>query len=316
MAQDEATPRGKRKVLVTGATGLVGSHVVRRLVADGHSVVAAVRAGANSWRLADLLGRVEIVPWDASAGWDRPWPGGVPDVCVHAAWPSVRGDALGTLAHADFLRDSLALVVSLARAGCGKFVGVGSCLEYDTDPGWFTEQSPTRPRDLYAASKLALHLVLEQLSAGGGMRTAWARLFQLYGPYEDPRRLVPAVIRSLLRGEPAETTPAEQVRDYLHVEDAAAAIALLATGSVCGAVNVASGAPVEVREVVRRLGVAAGRPDLLRVGALPYRAGEPAALGGDITRLRREVGWHPRYDLDTGLRQTVEWWRRFLPPVA
>ena len=102
----------------------------------------------------------------------------------------------------------------------------------------------------------------------------------------------------------------EQVRDYLHVEDIASAIWAVASSSATGAVNIASGEAVTIAQIARRLGELIGRPELVRIGELRYREGEPMHILSDATRLRRELGFEPRYDLDRGLQQTIDWWRK------
>jgi nucleoside-diphosphate-sugar epimerase len=121
------------------------------------------------------------------------------------------------------------------------------------------------------------------------------------------------VVQSLLRGEPARCSHGNQIRDFLHVEDAAAAfVALLDAETVAGAVNIASGRPVALKDLIGSIAVELGREDLIRLGAVPAQANEPPLLLADVARLRDEVGWQPRYTLETGLAQTVEWWRRAL----
>jgi nucleoside-diphosphate-sugar epimerase len=99
------------------------------------------------------------------------------------------------------------------------------------------------------------------------------------------------------------------VRDFLHVADVAGAFAALVGSDVSGAVNVASGEGVEIREVVERIGALAARPDLLRIGALPAREGDPPRLVAGTRRLNDEVGWQPRFSLEDGLRDALDWWR-------
>ena len=129
----------------------------------------------------------------------------------------------------------------------------------------------------------------------------------MYGPGEPDGRLVPAVGKALLAGEPVRTTRGDQVRDFMHVQDVAAAFAALLEGPVTGPVNIASGDPVTVRQVVTRLAVLAGRPDLPKLGALPERAGDPPRLVADVARLRDEVGFGPRFGLTEGLQDTLVW---------
>ena len=136
-----------------------------------------------------------------------------------------------------------------------------------------------------------------------------ACVFFLYGPHEHPRRLVASVARSLLDGQPALCTAGGQRRDFLHVEDAADACVSLLRSEVCGAVNVASGEAVTVCAVAEKLAAVVGAYGLLRPGALPSRPDEAPLLVADVRRLRHEVGWRPRFDLNGGLAHTVEWWR-------
>jgi nucleoside-diphosphate-sugar epimerase len=166
-----------------------------------------------------------------------------------------------------------------------------------------------RPHDLYGASKHALHLVLEQLVRQAGASLAWPRVFYTYGPYEDPRRLLPSVVRALARGDPAPMTGGEQIRDYMHVEDVAAAVWAVARSQHVGAINIASGTPTTVRVLAETAAQLLDRREGLCVGALPYRPGEPMVIQASAQRLREEIGWRPRYDLARGLAETVRWWR-------
>jgi nucleoside-diphosphate-sugar epimerase len=149
----------------------------------------------------------------------------------------------------------------------------------------------------------------ERISAGASC--AWGRIFLLYGEGEHPERFVPSIARSLLSGKSAGMTSGRQVRDLMDVRDAGAAFAELTLGSsVTGAVNIATGLGVTLEEVARRLAKTIGRPELLRIGALPDRENEPPILVADVARLTGEVGFHPRWDLESGLSHAVDYWRQ------
>jgi nucleoside-diphosphate-sugar epimerase len=150
---------------------------------------------------------------------------------------------------------------------------------------------------------------LDEFSRQNGLSSAWARVFFLYGPHEPPQRLVPAVVSALLRDEPARCTAGAQIRDYLYVEDVAGALACLLAGRVTGAVNVASGKPTHIRDLVVTIADKLNRRDLLQLGAIPEKADDPPVLIADVRRLSHECGWSPRFDLDAALEKTIDWWK-------
>ena len=297
------------RVLLTGAAGFIGSHLARLLVDRGHQVIAIIRPGDRRWRIADIDSRLSILEGDLShlsSLIDRIRPH-QPDICIHLAWKGWSGKAEAD-ANLSSLGISLELLRSMPALSCRRFVAAGTCFEYDLACSPLAESTPLRPHDLYGACKKSLFEVAQEFSALTGVSVATPRIFYSYGPYEDARRLVPSITQSLLRGEVAKVTPGEQVRDYLHVEDIASAIWAVAESDVTGAVNIASGQQVTIAQIAQRIGELLGRKQLVQLGALKYRDGEPMHILGDATRLRQGLSWTPRFDLDRGLAQTVEWW--------
>ena len=298
------------RVLLTGATGFIGSHLARLLLAEGHHVAAVVRRGANRWRIADLEPQLTLIGGDLRAFADI--AGQIrahrPDICIHLAWQGWSGKAEAE-ANLSSLGVSLEVLRAMVDLSCGRFVAAGTCFEYELSTARLSETTPLRPHDLYGACKKSLFEVAQPFSLLTGVSVVTPRIFYSYGPYEDSRRLVPSITRALLRGEEAKVTLGEQVRDYLHVNDVASAIAAVALSDATGAVNVASGEPVTIAHIARRIARMLGRDDLLRLGALPYRNGEPMHILGDTTILRRELGWAPKFTLETGLLETLDWWR-------
>jgi nucleoside-diphosphate-sugar epimerase len=298
-------------VLVTGATGFVGSEVVRHLVAAGEDVAVITLPGSSLHRLDGVVDRLRVLEGDLAdgAGIARLLDGCRPDACIHAAWYAEPGKYLSSSHNLDSLRSSLDLLENLARAGCTHVVGVGTCFEYEMQTGPLTEDSPTRPSTLYAAAKLAFNLVAAQRAAQLGMGFAWARLFYLYGPNEDERRMVPAAIKALMSGREFFAVSGDQVRDYLHVADVASGLCALSRKSLGGAFNVCSSRPVTVGDLLGTLVDLLGRPELIRLGAMANRDWDPAYVCGDNQRLRTEANWAPEYALRDGLAQTISWWK-------
>ena len=300
------------RILLTGANGFIGAHVARLALAEGCQVTALVRPRANLQRLADIRQRLDIIEGDlrSTAELEGALRQQVPDITLHLAWYAEPGGrCLWAQENIECLTGSLALLRVLHDLGCPRIVLAGTSVEYDTTTGYVSETSPIRPANLYAAAKHALFMTTSLFDHEGKWSVATARIFSLYGPWEDPRRLVPFVIGKLLAGEPCDLTKGEQIRDYSHVEDCAGAMWAIAKSKIAGPVNVGSSQPVSVASVAERLGQILGRSELLRFGARPSPPGDPAFLVANTDRLRGEVGWRPRFDLASGLQHTVEWWR-------
>jgi nucleoside-diphosphate-sugar epimerase len=298
------------RVLVTGATGFIGSHVIRQFVERGDEVVVIVRPTSDRWRIRDVVEDIRVVEGELLDS--RETSDLVndirPDLCIHLAWYAEPGKYIESLQNLDMLSGSIQLARNLGEAGCRNFVGVGSCFEYEMTDLRLSESSVTKPNSLYAASKTAFATVLNRIGPLTGMKTAWVRPFYQYGPHEDERRLVSSVILSLLRGQDAPTTGGMQVRDFLHVSDVASAILAVSDSDLQGVVNIGGGEQMTVRSVVEAIGKATGRGHLIRFGDIPYRASDPMFVVADNTRLR-STGWTPRFCLDDGIADTVLWWQ-------
>ncbi|MBV9772382.1 MAG: NAD(P)-dependent oxidoreductase [Gemmatimonadetes bacterium] len=300
-----------KRVLLTGATGLVGQFCVPALLERGYEVHALTSKSPPPrredpsgihWHRADLLAEP---PTELLATLR-------PTHLLHGAWYMEPERLYTSLENFRWVRASLGLLEAFAAAGGTRAVMLGSCAEYDWSDGLCVEgRTPTVPTSTYGVCKLALGQLALAFARQAGLSCAWARVFFLYGPHENPNRLVASVVRALLRGEPAYCSTGEQRRDLLHARDVADACAAILDGPVEGVVNVASGEAVAVRDVIFRIADLLGRRDLLRLGARSA-AHEPPLVVADVDRLTNEVGWRPRFDLDTGLRDTIRSWREIL----
>jgi nucleoside-diphosphate-sugar epimerase len=296
-----------KRVLVTGASGFIGRASIAPLVERGfevHAVGRRVRPDADpraAWHRADLLAPGEPERIVAAIR---------PTHLLHFAWFAAPGKYWTAPENADWVAASAALARAFARAGGERFVGAGTCAEYaPADRDCDERATPLEPSTLYGVSKLAVHRVVGALAADR-FSAAWGRIFFLYGPHEDPSRLVPSVIRSLLGGREALCTAGTQVRDFMHVDDVADAFAALLASGVEGGVNIASGRPVRLADVVTRIAAALHAEALVRLGARPMPAGELPSITAATARLRDEVGWSRARTLDEGLAGSIAWWRR------
>jgi dTDP-6-deoxy-L-talose 4-dehydrogenase (NAD+) len=199
---------------------------------------------------------------------------------IHAAWYVEPGKYLDSALNLDCLAGTLRLARAFAAAGGRRFVGVGTCAEYDLSEGVLRTDSPLAPVTLYATCKASAYQVLSRFFTAEKVSFAWCRLFYLYGEGEDERRLVPYIRTQLAAGEEALLTSGEQIRDFIDVQEAGRMIADVALGKRDGPVNLCSGRPVTVRQLAERIAAEYGRPDLLRFGARPDNAFDPPLVVG------------------------------------
>jgi len=291
---------------VTGASGFVGQHCLAPLLARGfevHAVSSQARPATAdvTWHRSDLLtspGAADVV---RALGASH---------LLHLAWYVVPGKLISATENYGWVTSSLELLRQFAAHGGKRFVGCGSAYEYDWNYGYCSERlTPATPNTVYGSCKQALNLMVQAVAEQAGLSAAWGRAFFLYGPHEQQDRLVASVIRAVLRGEPAKCSHGRQIRDYMHVQDVANAMVALLDSDVSGPVNIASAQATTLREIVLTIGRLLERPDLIHLGAIPARANDAPLVVGDNTRLLQEVGWTQVFELEPGLKDTIDWWR-------
>lgn len=273
------------RFLVTGAAGFIGSAVVRRLQADGHEVVAPGRGELDL--LAAPPGQLEA--YVAGLGASH---------CIHAAWYTNHADYLVHAVNREWLAASLRLANACREM---RFVGLGTCLEYDvasaTAP--LAEDWPLRPDTLYAQAKAELFREL----AEADLDFAWARVFFVYGPGDRAGRLIPGMIASFSRGEPAGPANGGLRRDYIHVDDLAGQLVRIAMSAARGALNTGTGEAPTLSEIFAAGARAFGRPELARANA--ETSGQPPVIAAELSRLRAAIGDPGARGLADGLADLV-----------
>jgi nucleoside-diphosphate-sugar epimerase len=301
------------RVVLTGATGFIGSYLAEELVAKGYDVVALRRAQSDTWRVAAVADKLTWVSTD-----DTDWPQQLqamqPEYLVHAAWLGVgvgqRDDWQSQLSNLTF---TMQLLQAVSQKALKKVVMLGSQAEYGTFEGRIDENYPTLPTAAYGAVKVATLQLVRAFCESHALEWYWLRVFAVFGPREDAHWFVSFVAASLLRQQPPDLTACEQRYDYLFVSDLARAIVqtLPAAAGYSGIYNIGSNHATGLHEVVDTLATLTQSAAGANYGALPYRAGQVMHMEGNSDKFEHVFGPIRQTPLAEALTASVEYVTRF-----
>ena len=294
------------RLLVTGAGGLIGRHVIELAAKQEIAVIASARQ-----RPPELADGIEFAAGDLS---DEAEAAALvrsvqPTHIIHTAWVTRPSTYWEDPVNLEWVAATRSLAQAFAEFHGQRFVQLGSCAEYDWSYGHCDEEStPTAPATLYGKSKVAAFQAV-RTAGHNKFQSVEARIFMVYGPGENPERFIPTICRNHAAGTIPDLSSGTQLRDWLYVKDAARALLTLAqAGAPADVVNIGSGEAVSLGQVATILARLAGAAET-GLSRRPDRAGDPHLLTASTARLRA-TGWRPAYDLEIGLRETLDWWRK------
>jgi nucleoside-diphosphate-sugar epimerase len=297
-----------KRVLVTGATGFIGAAVARLLVDQGYDVAALVRPSSDGWRLGDYSARIRFICGriDEPDSYRAAIKAFAADTVMHLAWQGVaklhRNDPsqvhVNVCGSADFF-------YAACDAGCETFIGAGSQAEYGPMTSQVDEASPTRPSTLYGAAKLATYVLLSQMAASRDVRFAWLRIFSVYGPHDDEGTLISSLIRDFLAGRRPAVTTADQLWDFLYVDDAALAFLAVAKSSAAGVFNIGSGNAPPLCDTITRIRDSIDPRLSVGFGEVQLPDGVVGSLQPRIDRIRALAAWDARTSFADGISTTI-----------
>jgi len=296
-----------KRVLLTGASGFIGRYAVSELLKNNYEVHALYHKTKPVEKEHVIYHQADLFDYSQQESLMSEIK---PTHLLHFAWYAVPGLYWNSLENLRWVQASLELLKLFRQYEGQRAVLAGTCAEYDWSFGYCSEGvTPTRPSTLYGTCKNSLQEMVAQFSKQTGLSSAWGRIFYLYGPFEDRSRLIPYVINSLLQDQQAKFTHGRQIRDFLYVQDVASAFVALLESDVMGPVNIASGQPIALKNMIYKIADKLGRSDLVQLGALPAQDNDPCVLIADVRQLSEKVRWQPTFDLDMGLEQTITWWK-------
>ncbi len=295
-----------RKILLTGASGFVGRHVLPVLLNKGYSVYAVSRSQPAEIPFGVTWYQVDILK---SKQRDYVMKRIRPTFLLHLAWCARPPFYRQCPENIDWYYATVELVKKFVRYGGKRAVLAGTCLEYEfSQPDCSEEATPLNPDTLYGLCKKSTFQQLQTMALTSDFTFAWARLFYLYGPGQSEAALVPSVIKTLSQGRIFTCLNPELVRDYLYVKDAADAMVQLLHSNICGSVNIGSGQGTRVGSLVQQVASLMKCQSQVRWGT--GEKGEPQRIVACTEKLVSLLSWKPRWSLRKGLRQTIEYYLR------
>jgi UDP-glucose 4-epimerase len=283
---------------------------VRRLMERGYAVEALVHPASERWRLDGLDLPIHAVDLASSEAVDRLVETRRPAYVVHLAahgayhWQEEVEAIVGTN-----VLGSYHLFRAAARGAVRLVVNVGSSSEYGYRDRAMREEDRIEPNSVYAVAKAAQTHLCRLVAMETGCPAVTFRLFSVYGPWEEPRRLVPTAIRRARAGEPLDMVAPDTARDFVYVEDVLDALTDFERLAGCSGdvFNLGSGTQTTMRELVAALETALGRKVEVRWGTLPARRWDATRWQADVSKAWRRLGWAPGHGLVEGLAATARW---------
>ena len=311
----------RRRALVTGGTGFVGANLLGRLLRDGHDVHVLVRDGRRSWRIEAIRDglTLHVLPLADAEGLRALFrelrPAWVFHLAAFGAYPEQTERRV-------MLETNVTGLVNLfdaaAAAGFEAFVNAGSSSEYGLVDHAPAETERLEPNSDYAVTKAFASQFLRFHARRDRLPVTSLRLYSVYGPWEEPSRFVPTLVRCALAGELPPLVDPRTARDFVYVDDVCEAFvrAARSAGDDPGAIyNVGSGVQTTIADAVaaaRRVLSIRAEPEW---GAFPARAWDTATWVADARSIERALGWKATRSFEEGFRETVEWSRTHVPPA-
>lgn len=300
-----------KRAIITGATGVIGTALIRELIDAGVEVLVFCREGSVRNNLIPenplvsrkycSLEQLSVINNDT---------GRVFDVFYHLAWNGTTGYARNDMyLQNQNVKYALDAVGAAKRFGCHTFIGVGSQAEYGRVEGKLRPDTPAFPENGYGYGKLCAGQMTRDYANQLGLRHLWVRVLSIYGPNDNPQSMVMSVISELCNGITPRCTMGEQQWDYLYSRDAANAFRLLGEKGIAGKVYVlGSGTVQALSDYIQTICNVVKEDSTVNFGAIPYSEKQIMYLCADIQALQHDIGFFPRYSFIDGIRETVEWY--------
>lgn len=272
----------KNKILITGATGFVGKQVVKHLSTLDVEIHLIVRKGKETFfNNVQSITISHNVFAESSTWWAEKCKN--IDTVIHLAWYAEPGKYLDSPINEQCYEGTTDMAQGAVNAGVKRFIGIGTCFEYQFSESPLDISSPLDPQTLYATAKVKTFNYLNKFFNENNVEFLWCRLFYLFGEGEDERRLIPFLRKNIAAGKEVELTSGDKVKDYLNIQEAGKIIANLAVNKHIGAYNVCSGKGITIKSLAENIADEYNGRSLLKFGKLERKSYDPPYIVGKKT---------------------------------
>ena len=307
-----------KKILVTGASGFISSHLVKRLLKEGAKVYANTKYNSviDNLRLLNFWEDIKVVEADIRNVDSLSQLKKVkPEIIYHLAAYNHVGDSFLHVSEALHCNGIATANLLECYQDYEKFIYMSTSETYGkqtTVP--FQETMTPFPISPYAVGKYSGELYARMMQHVHGLPIVVLKPFNTFGPFQSPRAVIGEMIIKCLKGEDILATEGKQTREFNYVDNIVDG--LIAAGKsnegVGEVINIASGEEITIKDLILKIHNLSDSKSKLKIGALPYRPTEIWRMSGDYTKAKKLLGWSPKVTFEEGLRRSIEWYRMFL----
>lgn len=300
-----------KKVIITGATGMIGISLINELISKNIQVLAIVRENSNRIKNIPKNENIKIIECSLANLKNINIQENDFDVFYHFAWDGTFGDERNNQEKQDknveYTLDALKLA---KRLGCKRFIGAGSQAEFGRVYGIINENTFSNPETEYGKAKLKAELESRKLAEDLKIKHIWPRIFSCYGPYDGTDTMIMMSIREMLNGNSPKYTLAEQNWDYIFSEDVATIFYLLGEKeNIDEKYCIAYGETKKLSEYIENMRDIIDTSIKLKFGEIPYSQNQVMNLKADISKLEKDIGFRPKVRFEEGIRKTIDWYK-------
>ncbi len=301
-----------KKVIITGATGMIGISLIKYLQSKNINILAIIREKSNRKKDIPVDENIRIIECNLNDLNKLKIQECDYDVFFHFGWDGTFGDERNNIQKQNNNIIYTCDAVRLAKScGCKKFIGAGSQAEYGLVDGIINESTCTKPKTEYGEAKLKAGIESKEIADKLGINHIWTRIFSVYGPYDGEKTMIMTSIRNMLNGIPTNYTKGEQNWDYLFSEDLAKMLYQLGNNNVENTTYcLAYGKTKKLYEYINIIKKCINSKIQLNFGAIPYSNNQVMNLNVDISKFISETGYVPETRFEEGILKTIDWYKK------